>query len=95
MIPFFSPGIRLERQKSRTMGTKTLALPVPEILYVPLPGAQALIDRCIRVGGAVLRFSRFSMSGSHAVVTSLVSGTVIGFRALPYPIQDMVGCAAI
>lgn len=95
MISFFSSGIRLEQQKSRTMKAKILALPAPEVLYVPLPGAQALIDRCVRAGETVLRFSQLSMPGSHVAVTSPVSGTVTGFQALPHPVRGMVDCAVI
>ncbi|MDU6348055.1 MAG: 4Fe-4S dicluster domain-containing protein [Clostridium sp.] len=95
MISFFSSGIRLEQQKSRTMKAKILALPAPEVLYVPLPGAQALTDRCVRAGETVLRFSQLSMPGSHVAVTSPVSGTVTGFQALPHPVRGMVDCAVI
>ncbi|WP_283609836.1 4Fe-4S dicluster domain-containing protein [Faecalispora anaeroviscerum] len=95
MISFFSSGIRLEQQKSRTMKAKILALPAPEVLFVPLPGAQALSDRCVRAGETVLRFSQLSMPGSHVAVTSPVSGEVTGFQTLPHPVRGVVDCAVI
>lgn len=95
MISFFSSGIRLEQQKSRTMKAKILVLPAPKVLYVPLPGAQAISDRCVRVQETVLRFSQLSMPGSHVAVTSPVSGTVTGFQTFSHPVRGTVDCAVI
>lgn len=95
MISFFSSGIRLEQQKSRTMKAKILALPAPEILFVPLPGALSLSDRCPRPGEQVPRFGQLSMPGNQIAVTAPVGGVVTGFQTMPHPVRGTVDCAVL
>lgn len=95
MISFFSAGVRLEQKKSHTMKAKIQALAAPEILFVPLPGAQTSAERCVRPGERVLRFSQLSMPGNHVAVTSPVGGVVSAVKTMPHPVRGQVDCAVI
>ena len=95
MISIFSRGVRLEQKKSRTMRGAVEPLPVPEVIAVPLPGAEASSERCIRAGEAVRRFSQLSMPQNSITVCAPAAGEVTEVKTVPHPLAGEITCAVI
>lgn len=83
-------------QKKYRLAKKPLEqLPVPAVLWVPLPGAQASSGRCVKPGERVLQYSQLSMPQNSVVMCAPASGTVTQVQVVTHPLTGDTACAVL